>query len=306
MRCADTRELASVIVGSVNGGECIHVLLSALRAQDGAVPFEVIVADRCLDGTAERIAKEHPDVVLVRAEPSATLPELRTRALDHARGRFVLVTEDHTVPPRNWVSGLVGALEGCQGRIAAAGGPVDNDMRERAVDWAAFLCEYSGFLPPQPAGVVDELPGMNVAYRREHLDRARRELLTGGFWESTLHPDLLDAGYAFLRVPEVVIQHRKRFGFFYFLSQRYYYSRYFAGARFERKQRGRRLLYAVLSPLLALIVPARIARRVLGRPGYRRPFVRSLPVLACFALAWGAGEAVGYLAGPGDSLARIE
>ncbi len=179
MARSETPIVASVLVGSVNGAEMIDHLLDALKRQTGDVPFEIIVADRCTDGTADRISREHPAVRLLRAKPRTTLPELRTMALKQASGRFVLVTEDHTVPPPNWVERFVKELDCAPPRVVAVGGPVDNAMRDRAVDWAAFLCEYSGYLPPLAAGEVDDVPGMNIAYRRESLERADPETLSG-------------------------------------------------------------------------------------------------------------------------------
>lgn len=303
---AEGQILASVLVGSVNGGEPIHTLLDALERQTGDVPFEVIVVDRCEDGTAERISRERPCVRVLAAQRRTPLPELRTRALECARGQVILVTEDHTIPPAHWVERLVRALQKAPDRIAAAGGAVDNARRERAVDWAAFLCEYSRYLPPQPGGEVDDIPGMNIAYRRTVLDRMDRDALTRGFWESTVHPRLLDEGYRFLWVEGAVLQHAKRFGFFEFLLQRLHYSRHFGGVRFDRRVRARRFAYALLSLALPALILMRVARDVLRRPAYGSAFLRSLPALSCFATVWGLGEASGYLFGPGDSLAEIE
>ena len=284
----------------------IHHLLDALEQQAGRPSFEVIVADRCTDGTAERIERDHPDVRVLRADPSTTLPELRTRALELSSGRFVLVTEDHTVPPPDWIERLVEALDRAPARVAAVGGPVDNAMRVRAVDWAAFLCEYSAYVPPAEEREVDDIPGMNIAYRREVLEDAGREALARGFWESTVHPRLLEEGRTFLRVPDAVIQHRKRFGFLYFIAQRFHYSRHFAGRRFPQRARARRWLYALLSLALPVVIPIRIGTRLWNRPPYRRAFVRSFPALSAFCLVWGIGEGTGYLFGPGDSLRAIE
>ena len=296
---------ASVIIGSVNGGPWIHVLLDALELQQGSTDFEVIVADRCVDGTADRILREHPKVQVLRLDPDIVLPELRTRALERSRADIILVTEDHTVPPPNWIELARSELDRAPAELAGVGVPVENQMCGRAVDWAAFFCEYSGYLPPQARGEVDDIPGMNIAYRRNALD-APRDLLIAGFWESTLHPRLVQAGRRFLRVPELVIGHRKRFGFGYFIAQRYQYSRHFAGSRFPRSAVTRRILYALLSPALAIVVPTRVLRAVWPRRELRAPALRSLPSLACFSVAWAVGEFVGYLAGPGRSLVAIQ
>ena len=305
LAASDMPVTASVIVGSVNGGPWIHVLLDALESQRGDTDFEVVVADRCTDGTADRIEREHPKVQVLRLAPTTVLPELRTLALERARGRIIFVTEDHTVPPSDWIERARAELDATPPQVAGVGGPVANAMCERAVDWAAFLCEYSGYLPPQPGGLVDDIPGMNVAYRRDALE-APRELLVSGFWESKLHPKLARAGRRFLCVPELVIGHRKRFGFAYFLQQRFHYSRYFAGERFPESPRARRLLYALLSPALAIVVPIRVLRSVWPRHEYRGPALRSLSSIVCFSLAWAVGEFIGYLFGPGRSLLEIE
>ncbi len=302
----DSPVVASVLVGSVGRGRTIDHLLDALKRQSENVPFEVIVADRRQDGTVERIGRNHPEVLVLRAGARTTLPELRAMALEHASGRYIFVTEDHTVPPPDWIERFVEELERAPERVAAVGGPVDNAAREGAVDWAAFFCEYSGHVPPQPGGEVDDLPGMNVAYRREVLAEADPDALRRGFWESTLHARLIEAGHTFLRLPDVVIQHRKHFPFFYFLAQRFHYSRHFAGVRFEPAAWGRRLLYAVLTLGLPVLILSRVGRRLAGHPAYRSHLGRSLPALTCFAIAWAVGETAGYLLGPGDSLAAIE
>jgi glycosyltransferase involved in cell wall biosynthesis len=296
---------ASVIVGSVNGGEWIHLLLAALEAQETKYRFQVIVADRTTDGTRAQIAAHHPNVQLLCESAGSTLPELRTRAFEHARGRYVFVTEDHTVPPSNWIERFCSALDAAPLEVAAVGGPVDNGLVSGAVNWAAFLCEYSGYLPPLESADVSDVPGMNIAYRRDVFDGIERDVLTRGFWESSLHPHLLARGRRFRRLADVVMVHRKHFGFRYFLSQRYHYSRYYAGARFSRDDQ-RRYLFGALSVLLPPLVVTRVARNALKRPKYARSAVQSMPALSCFALAWGVGECVGYLFGPGDSLVEIE
>lgn len=55
-------------------------------------------------------------------------------------------------------------------------GSISNSATESFMDWAAFLCEYSGSLPPLPAGPADGVPGNNVVYRKEVLDRYKDTL----------------------------------------------------------------------------------------------------------------------------------
>jgi hypothetical protein len=58
---------------------------------------------------------------------------------------------------------------------------------------------------------------------------------------------------------------------------------------------GRRALYAVLAPLLPLLLWGRIVRLVRPIRALRRPLVRSTPLLLLALTAWAAGEAVGYV-----------
>ena len=295
---------ASVLVGSVNGGEWIHVLLEALEAQRTSRPFEVIVADRTSDGTRGRIEREHPRVQVLAAAPGATLPELRTQALEAARGRHVFVTEDHTVPPLDWIERFASALDAAPDTIVAVGGPVDNLMVGGSVDWAAFLCEYSHCLPPLPAGEVGWLTGNNVVYPRELLARYQSVIDRGG-WENLLHDAFRNDGIPLVCHPEIEVSHKKHYTVGEYASQRYLYSRSYAGVRFPNASLGARLARSLAAMALPPILFARTVSRVMPKRRFRGELVRSLPLLVVFVTAWAAGEVVGYLAGPGDSLARV-
>ena len=65
-----------------------------------------------------------------------------------------------------------------------------------------------------------------------------------------------------------MLEHAKDFGFLEFVSQRYHYSRSYAGLRNPELGR-KRVLYALGSPLLVPLAYLRIARNVRARPAYR-------------------------------------
>jgi hypothetical protein len=46
-------------------------------------------------------------------------------------------------------------------------------------------------------------------------------------------------------------------------------------------------------------------KRVVAKRRHRAELVRSLPLLGVFVVSWALGEMVGYVAGPGDSLAKV-
>jgi hypothetical protein len=144
---------------------------------------------------------------------------------------------------------------------------------------------------------------MNVSYDRAALE-AIEDLLRAGHWESWLHPRLLERGIELWCSPEVVLDHAKDFGFFEFVSQRYHYSRSYAGMR-NGELGGKRVLYAIGSPLLIPLAYSRIARNVRGRTSYRKPFRRATPLILVYTVVWAFGEAVGYAVGGGRSILKV-
>jgi len=101
-----------------------------------------------------------------------------------------------------------------------------------------------------------------------------------------------------------VLDHAKDFGFREFLSQRYHYSRSYAGMR-NSDLGGKRLLYALGSPLIPVLMYRRIATNVLGRRRHRRELALATPLIILYTGVWAAGEAIGYVFGGGRSLLRV-
>ena len=176
-------------------------------------------------------------------------------------------------------------------------------MTERARDWAAFFCEYSAYLAPEPSGEVSDLPGMNVSYDRAALE-AIDDLLHEGRWEGWLHARLRKRGFRFWSDPSATLGHAKDFGFLEFCSQRYHYSRSFAGAR-NADLGWKRALYAIGSPVLVPLIYARIVRNVRARGRHQRELAAATPLIVLYTAVWAFGEVVGYTLGGGRSLLKV-
>jgi len=288
----------SVVVASVNGLPYVEACLEALERH--AAGCEIIVADWTDAETRTLIERRWPSVIVLSFEEPTTVPELRAAGIFAAKAPAVAVIEDHcNVTPR-WAELIIAAH---QAGHAVVGGPVRNVMTRRIRDWAAFLCEYSNYLEPFPAGPVRDLPGMNVSYDRQAL-AAIDDLLREGHWESWLHPRLLERGFELYSVPDATIEHAKDFGFREFVSQRYHYARSFAGTR-NRQLGAKRAIYALGTPLLVPLTIWRIGRNVAGRRQFVGRYVLSLPLITLYAMVWAVGETVGYAAGGGRSLLRV-
>jgi glycosyltransferase involved in cell wall biosynthesis len=299
---SESHPVLSVVIASVNGPDYLDACLAALARQQGTVPSEVIVADCYGQATAELIAAKYPYVRLYSYAERLTIPELRAAAIAHSRGDLIVMTEDHCVPADDWYDCIVAAH---QQPYLAIGGAIENAAIERLVDWAAFLCEYSAFVRPLPAGVAHDIPGPNVAYKRAALEHMQ-DLLDDGRWENFLHARLEERGFELYRDPTVVVYHRKFFSLGEFLSQRYHYGRGFAGMRVQRAPIWRKAVFAAGSPILPPVILWRLGSRLFGRGRHRLIFLRALPLLALFTLSWSLGELIGYVLGPGDSLEKVE
>jgi GT2 family glycosyltransferase len=289
----------SVVVASVNGmpylGECLDAL------ERHCPEAEVIVADWTDEQTRAKVRESWPRVKLLSFHEPMAVPELRAAGIFAARAPHVALIEDHCVVGDGWARRLVDAHR--KGH-SVVGGPVRNGATERVRDWAAFLCEYSAFMRPAAEGVVEDLPGMNVSYDRRAL-RAIDDLLREGRWESWLHPRLRDRGFTFYCDPGAVLDHVKDFDVREFASQRYHYSRSYAGMR-NPELGWRRLVYLAGSPVLIPLSYYRIARNVWGRRRAVREFIKATPLILFYMGVWSFGEAIGYAFGGGRSLLRVK
>ncbi len=292
----------SIVIASLNGRPYIDSCLAALMKQQGMVSAEVIVADCVGASVTDFVRSEYPQVRLIAFDEPKSVPELRSAGILVAQGDVIAITEDHCVPPEDWYEALVRAHAAYPG--PAIGGAVDNAATERVMDWAVYFCEYSNFTSPVPAGVVHDLPGPNVSYKRAALD-SMRDMLVDGYWENFLHQRLESLGYELWSDPTVKVWHKKHFTFGSFLSERFHYGRWFAGTRNQFTSPGKRLFYLAFSPLLPPLILKRLISRVRSRGRHYGAFMRALPLIFVFTLAWAAGEFVGYATGPGRSVLKL-
>lgn len=291
----------SIVIPAVNAISDLRTCLSALE-KCSDVALEVIVVNRTGNELSEVTRREHPDVNVLDVPAGTTIPDMRATGIRAATAPYVGVIEDHVIVPPDWASRMLGA----QGDgIGAVGGAVDNAATETLIDWAAFLCEYSSTLPPLPEGPSDWLPGNNVVYPREVLS-SLDTVLDEGRWEGRLHDAIREKGLTLLMRPEIMVGHKMHYSFGLYMSQRYLYSRSFAAGRAAGMGTGKRMIMGLAS-LVALppLMFYRTLQRVLQKKYQRGWLLKSLPLLVPFSVSWGAGEAAGYLFGPGDALSKV-
>jgi glycosyltransferase involved in cell wall biosynthesis len=292
----------SVIIACVNGLPTIADCLSALERQICDFDFEIIVIDRTQDKTTEYIRKNFPSVCITKLFKPYGIPQMRAIGMAQASGEFVVITEDHCIPPENWLAEIVRAHES---GYPVVGGAVENLSQSRLIDWAVFLCEYSSFMPPIAAGETEFITGNNTSYSRQLIETIDESLLQN-YWEYFLQKELRQMGVKFLSVPTLIIGHKKEFGFFYFLSQRFHYSRSFAAMRKRQSSFLKQFIYLLYVPILPFHLTWRIFQNVQQKRRNRKEFFMSLPLLLIFMYSYALGEFTGQLFGSGNSLLKVE
>jgi glycosyltransferase involved in cell wall biosynthesis len=293
----------SIVIASKVGAPFIDDCLTSLEQEAKTLAAEVIVVACGTAAYARRICQKFPWVRVIHHSGREGVPALRQYGVEQASGDVVAIIEEHCLAANNWLHKALAAHR--RGDYGAVGGPVVDSTYKRLRDWVVYFCEYNGSLPPAFDGEAFNLNGANIAYRRQVLID-HKHLLGDGYWEASLHPTLLAEGVKFLSVPDMVVHHRGPFDFGYYLQQRYWFSRAFAGARAKTLPTSRRLAYLVAAPLVPAILLARMAWQVWRKRCHVGKFVRSFPLLIPALTVFVAGEWIGYLVGPGEALSKVE
>lgn len=277
----------SIVVASWSTDASLERCLARLAPQcDGA---EVIVATNRPPG---ELGRRHPDMRFVLAPPDATVFRLRAIGADAARGATVALIEDHAAPGPQWVQ-AIRAARAAGHRVV--GGPVENGLRERAADWALYFVEYGAYMPPMASGPVPRLSGLNIAYERGLLERCRP------IWQPTLQEneinDALRAeGIGMHLAGAAVVESYLPMTLAYGMGHLRDGGRHFGRYRASGLPRWKRLAWVAASPLVPVVLLARLVQAVARRQPQRLgALLRALPQLALVLGAWGWGEASGYL-----------
>lgn len=214
----------SVIIASRNGRHRIASCLRAVERLTGRSHETIVVDDGSSDGMAERVAREFPDVRLIRLPPSG-LSAARNAGAAAACGQVLAFTDDDCEPDAEWLVRLRRVLDGR--RFAAVGGP--NLPPPPTTPAEAIVTAAPG--GPSHVLLDDEeaehLPGCNLAVRRDAFDAI------GGF-DPQFHTAgddvdfcwrLSEAGYALGFAPGAFVWHHRRPTLGAFLRQQAGYGR---------------------------------------------------------------------------------
>jgi hypothetical protein len=265
--------------------------LGALDRQEGAPPFDVVVACDPDIADVESVGRDYPRVRLIANVGQRTPLELASVALRASRGDTVVMTEDHCLPGPDWVARLCSAQ--APGR-AAVGGVVGIGPDASPVDWAFYFVDFFRYAPPAGRGPMPSLTVCNVAYGRNNL--AEIAPTWDVFFHETAVNDALRARFGELWLePLAAVTMTRHVRLWDALRERYAFGRLFGCTRLDFSGAWRRLYYCALAPVLPVLLMFRMARRASAAPELRQNFVRAILPLTLMVLWWSWGEWLGYL-----------
>lgn len=283
-----------MVIVAFAGGEHMQRPLAALAPQWEALGVEVIVAHEEGSLAVEGLAARFPFARWVAAPPGSAPARLRTLGVQASGAPVVACTEDHCTPSAEWCERILAAhAAGSEARVV--GGAIDVPPSAPPEAWAAYLLDYSRYMPP-----LHVAPGQasdcNVSYRRASLD-AVRTAWADEFHEHVVHAALSDIGVSLHVDASIVVVEERRVPLAPYLRERVDHGRLFAATRVAGAPAATRLRFAVQSFLLPATLLARVVSRLRVRQRLGGVPNGAWPRLAAAATAWSVGELAGYLTG---------
>src|SRR5687768_16808061 len=112
----------TVVVAAFSGEAALHRCLHSLQAQHRETPPEIIVATSAATDKINRWSASFPSVRFIHCRPGANVFELRSLGVAQARGKLIVLTEDHCTANPGWLAAFEAA---CGDDHPIVGGPVE-------------------------------------------------------------------------------------------------------------------------------------------------------------------------------------
>lgn len=295
----------SVVLITPDRYETVRETVEHLRAQTARDRLEVVIVapsmeglDLDVSGLEDFLGYRVVEVGEIRSTGKALAAGIR-----HASAAVVAYAEEHSYPDAGWAEALIAAH---LGPWAAVGSVVANANPATILSSAHLFMDFGPWVDPAQAGERDRLAGHHTAYKRAVLLEQGPRLESALEAEAILHRDIKDQGYRLYLEPAAKSHHVNISLPSSYIGAAYHGGRLFAAtrARHDSWPIYRRLLYLAAMPVIAIVRLRRVLREV-RRPGRSQGLVaRILPALILGQIVHAAGEAMGYVFGPGHAALR--
>lgn len=296
-----------VIVSDTTDRKCdlshLQGCLQSLLAQECSQELEIIVPYYAGLSGIDELCRQYPSVRFLPCHGLKSFTgrggcrehhdELRARGIAAANGQLVGLLEDHARPVSEWAEAMSQAHRGMS---AGIGGPIDNGVN-RLLNWAVYFCDFGKYQTPLPTGPAMSVSDANVSYKRSALD-AIRTVWQDSFHETRVNWELMSRGAALsLCSKAVVFQCRLGLRLRAAAKERYIWGRSYAATRGRTIGRIRRYILTALSPVLPVLLAARMTSCAFRRKRHFVVFVKAFPLTVLLTTCWSFGECMGYLTG---------
>ena len=279
-------------------------MLESLRAQTACDRLELVIVSL----TGEPLGLNAADVNgfagfrLIEGGEPMPLAIGRAAGVRASSARFVHVGETHSFPRPEWAERMIEALG--DGSTAIVPG-LENDNPVGAISWANFVIDYGTWFTGQPGGEILRIPAYNTTFERSSivalLDR---------------EPDAFEPGIEIASVfrhehrritlhPEAIVDHVNLSRWRGWLRQRCLQGRTRAAVRCRTWSRPRRLAYALGSPLIPIVLAARVGGPFFLVSRSRRVPPGTAPMIVVSLVAQSLGELAGFALGTSDEVLAV-
>lgn len=293
----DTPLKLSIVIVASNGLPSLEQCLLSLNGQGEVADTEILVVSNDNGETREMIRQRFPKVSYLPLSKGATVPQMRCEGILRAEGEIVALVEDHCFFDKNWCAEIKKAHEH---PYPVVGGAIENASGETLLNWAAYFYDYGKYMLPHAKGPTDTLSGNNVSYKRSLLEK-EKDRFKNGLFEVFFHEELRRQGCELYFAPTVIVFHKKHYELLKLVTHYFHSARSFAGMRVLHAPLLKRLAFALGSLILPILLPLRVAARIVQKGRHLRELWFCFPVLLFLMTAWSLGEFAGYVFGEGSS-----
>ena len=235
-------------------------------------------------------AYESSNTRVLLAPPGSRIPLLWRDGIVAAQSDKVGLLSAHCIPSQRWLDAF--DQTNVDAQQPGIGGFFSNADDSDSVGWAIYLQRYVNFSHPVTAASVEHIAADNAIYCRSAI-LSCRDLVPLGFWEPEYHRRFRAAGNRLRLTGALEVMHYNRYSAPQFMQQRFEHGIEFGLARAERMATLRTSLLLAASPLIPLVLCAKVLNNTFRQRWLARVPWRAFAWLMLFSLAWGAGEARG-------------